>query len=598
MSTTIEELLKNQNAIWDTGNEEKNKNPKSKFPEYLNEAEKYARDIVDEKILSNKYVKLECKRFLDRLYDKNFDYKFNYAKVEKINKTLALLNFATGFKTGHTILSGLHPFQFFVLHNVFCWQHKETKYALINEIYLQIGRKNGKTFLSSLIMIIGLIISDDFSQLYSGAKTRQLAGLIFKEMNDTLAVSPKIDKLFKRTKTYIKCLKTESTFSVVSSEANNSNGTRPQMFLLDEVAVQTDFSLWDALKYGQLSVRNPLSISISTAYTVDNNIFKQQCQYLKEVLTGMKENEHVFGLLFELDDEDLNDWDNPELWSKASPIQMGFPEGRATLIEECQKAKDLGGSKIAEFQSKMLNMWVDDSGAASFISIDDLRKCKLTEPYNWYNREVYIGLDLALTTDNCAVSFVTYDTQLKKYFCKVMCFLPEGMREEKERLEKVTYQRYEKQGYCICTSDNYNNKIVSYMAIEEYIVEVINEFNLKVKGIVSDKFNASATIQNLNNRGFPVFVQEQSSTKICLGTKRLHETLLEQKFNYEFNPLLELNMRNAMMNYDRFNNMYIDKKKSTGRIDIVDAIINCMCRFVEDEVEVQSVYENRDILVF
>jgi phage terminase large subunit-like protein len=57
-------------------------------------------------------------------------------------------------------------------------------------------------------------------------------------------------------------------------------------------------------------------------------------------------------------------------------------------------------------------------------------------------------------------------------------------------------------------------------------------------------------------------------------------------------------MHNAMMNYDRFNNMYIDKKKSTGRIDIVDAIINCMCRFVEDEVEVRSVYETRDIFIF
>ena len=594
----IQELLKKQNAIWDSGNSKRNKEPETKFPERLTEAERYARDIVEGRILSNKYIKLECERFLKRLYDKNFEYKFNYAKVEKINRTLALLNFATGFKTGQTILSGLHPFQFFVLHNVFCWQHKDTKYALINEIYLQIGRKNGKTFLSSLIMIIGLIISDDFSQLYSGAKTRQLAGLIFKEMNDTLAVSPKIDKLFKRTKTYIKCLKTESTFSVVSSEANNSNGTRPQMFLLDEVAVQTDFSLWDALKYGQLSVRNPLSISISTAYTVEGNIFKQQCQYLKEVLTGIKVNEHVFGLLFELDEEDLNQWDNPDLWEKASPIQMGFPEGRKTLMEECQKAKDLGGSKVSEFQSKMLNMWVDDGGASSYISLEDLRKCKLKDSYNWYNREVYIGMDLALTTDNCAISFVTYDTQQQKYFCKVMCFLPEGMREEKERLEKVPYQRYAKQGYCICTDDGYNNKIVSYLMIEDYIVEMVNKYNFKVKGIVSDKFNAAATIQNLNNRGFPVFVQEQSSTKICTGTKRLHETILEQKFYYEFNPLLEINMHNAMMNYDRFNNMYIDKKKSTGRIDIVDAIINCMCRFVEDEVEVRSVYETRDILVF
>ena len=88
--------------------------------------------------------------------------------------------------------------------------------------------------------------------------------------------------------------------------------------------------------------------------------------------------------MFELDEEDLNQWDNPDLWEKASPIQMGFPEGRKTLMEECQKAKDLGGSKVSEFQSKMLNMWVDDGGASSYISLEDLRKCKLKEPYIYY----------------------------------------------------------------------------------------------------------------------------------------------------------------------------------------------------------------------
>ena len=568
---------------------------------YKDEAEKYALSVVNGKVLANKYVKLECERFLKRLQgsrDGTFEYIFNYKKVNKINSALSMLNFPTGFKTGQSILSGLHPFQFFVLHNVFCWEHRETGYALVNEIYLEIGRKNGKTFLSSLIMIIGLIISDKFSQLYSGAKTRQLAGLIFKEMNDTLTVSPKIDKYFKRTKTYIKCLKTESIFSVVSSEANNSNGTRPQMFLLDEVAVQTDFSLWDALKYGQLSVRNPLSISISTAYTVEGNIFKQQCQYLKDVLEGTKENEHVFGLLFELDEEDLNDWDNPELWEKCSPIQMGFPEGRKTLIEECQKAKDLGGSKISEFQSKMLNMWVDDAGASSFVTLDELRKCKMKEDYNWYNREVYVGLDLSLTTDNTAVSFVTYDTTLRKYICKTMCFLPEGNRLEKERLEKVPYGRYAQQGYCICTDDSYNNKVISYRMIEDYVVEIIKKYNLKVEGIVSDKYNATATLQNFEYMGFKTIFQEQSSTKIGVGVKKLQESILEERFAYEFNPLLELNMRNAMCLLDRFNNLYIDKKKSTGKIDIVDAIVNCMCKFAEDEAKIKMVYENKDLFVF
>ena len=62
----IQELLKKQNAIWDSGNSKRNKEPETKFPEHLTEAERYARDIVEGRILSNKYIKLECERFLKR----------------------------------------------------------------------------------------------------------------------------------------------------------------------------------------------------------------------------------------------------------------------------------------------------------------------------------------------------------------------------------------------------------------------------------------------------------------------------------------------------------------------------------------------------
>ena len=459
-------------------------------------------------------------------------------------------------------------------------------------------------------MIIALIISDKFSQLYSGAKTRQLAGLIFKEINDTLSVSPKIDKYFKRTKTYIKCLRTESTFSVVSSEANNSNGLRPQVFLLDEVAVMTDFGLYDALKYGMLSVRSPLAICISTAYTVDDNIFKQMTQNCKDVLDGVIEEdgvENIFSMLFELDEEDLPEWNNFELWYKSSPVQMSFPEGVKTLKQEYAESMRMGGSKISEFQSKMLNMWVDDNGASSFISYDDLRKCCMTsktcatpiESYDWNDREVYIGLDLSLTTDNTSVAFCTWDVKLQKYVAMTMTFVPDEMIKYKEDLEKVPYSRYIQQKYCISCNRRQVNKTIDYLMVEEYIYEIVEKYNLKVKSVVSDQYNAEATIQSLERNGLTVTIQPQSSIHICKGVKRLHEAILSEEFLYEFNPLFEINVRNAKKNFDRFDNMYIDKKKSTGRIDSLDAVINCFCLFVADELVEQSVYERKDgFLIF
>ena len=368
--------------------------------EYRWKAKEYAEDVVSGKELAGKYVIKECEKFLWRLENQNtenFNYRFDTKTVDKVNKILLLLNFATGFNTGQPMLFGMFGFQFFILHNIFCWLENGTDYRLIRKVYLELARKSGKTFLVALIMIIGMIISDDFSQLFSGGKTRDIAGLIFDQMAEILISSPKIDKLFKRTKTYFECLKTHCTFRTISSEANNANGKRPQIYVLDEVATLTDFSLWDAMKYGQMSVRSPLAISISTAYTVPNNIFKQQCENLKNMLDGIVEDDgESFGMLFELDNEDLNNWSNVDNWYKASPMQMPFPEGRKTLMAEYKEAVALGGSKIGEFQSKMLNMWVDDTGVTNFVSYDQLKLCKMNETYNWKNREVYIGTDLSM----------------------------------------------------------------------------------------------------------------------------------------------------------------------------------------------------------
>ena len=453
-----------------------------------------------------------------------------------------------------------------------------------------------KTFLVALIIIIGLIISDDFSQLHSGGKTRDIARIIYKEINDTLDVSPQIDKYFKRTKGYILCKKTKSDFKTVSSEGNNSNGLRSQIAVIDEVATLTDFSLPDALKFGQLSVRSPLMIFISTAYTVPENIFKQQCEDAKLILDGINNDEgveRVFSMLFELDVEDLPNWGNFNLWWKASPVQCSFEQGFTTLKEEYFEAMRLGGSKIGEFQSKMLNMWVDDTSAEQFITTDQLKACMI-DSYDWNNREVYIGIDLSVSTDNTSIAFATWDEIIKKYVVMAMTFLPEDKREEKENKEKVPYSRYEKQGYCISCKGRTVNNTIDYRLVETYIYDTIKKYNFKVKAIVTDPYHINEMKQNFEDKGYKVLEILQRSTHLGGGTELLQNSILDLKFAYTYNPLLEINFRNAKSDRDYQKNLFIDKKKSNGKIDIVDAIIDCFCMFDADKVSKSNVYETEE----
>ena len=124
--------------------------------DYKDKAIEYANDVLSGKIIAGKYVKKECERFLWRMENQNtdefpyiFDNQFidgedNNPIIYRINNILSKLNFPTGFNSGKPILQNLFGFQFFILHNIFGWVHRDTGFRLIQKVYLEIARKNGK----------------------------------------------------------------------------------------------------------------------------------------------------------------------------------------------------------------------------------------------------------------------------------------------------------------------------------------------------------------------------------------------------------------------------------------------------------------------
>ena len=65
-------------------------------------------------------------------------------------------------------------------------------------------------------------------------------------------------------------------------------------------------------------------------------------------------------------------------------------------------------------------------------------------------------------------------------------------------------------------------------------------------------------------------------------TKLLREKILKKEFKYEKNPLLEINFQNARCVYDTNKNLYVNKKKSTGKVDMVVSLINATYLLQQD----------------
>ena len=171
-----------------------------------------------------------------------------------------------------------------------------------------------------------------------------------------------------------------------------------------------------------------------------------------------------------------------------------------------------------------------------------------------------------------------------------MTFIPKDAIDTKSENEKVNYRSMIDQGFCIACDDREDvNNTISISMIVEYIDKFVKENNLKVKAVISDYFRYDIVDRECYTYGYKVIAQKQRAIDLGNGTQKFRDSILNQDFLYEFNPLFELNVRGCKAT-DMNDNLVVDKKKSNWKIDLVDAAINCFCLYHNDEIKNQSIY--------
>lgn len=76
----------------------------------------------------------------------------------------------------------------------------------------------------------------------------------------------------------------------------------------------------------------------------------------------------------------------------------------------------------------------------------------------------------------------------------------------------------------------------------------------------------------------------QHSSVLHSPIKWLRESILNKKFVYNENKLLEINFSNCVQTEDTNLNKYLNKKKSNGKIDMVMAMVNALYLLQQDVV--------------
>ena len=533
----------------------------------------YAEAVTKKRVHAPKYVIKQCRAFLKISSGRDRKYQVDQKRVELIGGLLELMVMPKGLKRGRPISECLGGFQWLFIIAVLCVVYRDNPERRRYETaILEICRKNGKTFLVAVIFILLLFLEPQFSKFYSVAPDGSLSREVQTAIREIIACSPALQDKFKLRRDDIFCKLTESQYFPLNYSTSRLDGKLPNVFLADEVGALPSNYAVEAMRSGQLTILNKLGCIISTKYPKIDNPFEDEVEAAKQALDGGGD-ETIFALLYEPDDK-KNWMTNDVILEHGNPLALEVPE----IMEDLKKKRAAAiafPSKRENFVTKHCNIIYSGIGTETYVPVDALQKCRVGH-IDWSGRTVWLGVDLSITTDNCSVAMVTEEDGT--VLSEVMAFFPEGRIEEKMQEEKVDYCELEAARKCIGCGD----QIIDYAFIEDYVLNLEERYGVEVAGIAYDRANAMSSAQKWERAGYETVVVRQHSDTLHPATKLLKELILERRFQYVDDLLLEINFQNARCTEDTNRNLYVNKKKSRGKVDMVVALINAVYLLQQD----------------
>lgn len=545
----------------------------------MNKAVEYATKVINNEVISPKYVHIQAQKFLDIWNEKDQKYCINHETVNLIEKLLKMLIMPKGLKAGQTLYECSTGYQWLYYISIFGVVHRDNinKRRYQNTL-LEISRKNFKTYTIATTFILLFLLEPKFSKFYSVAPDGSLSKEVREAIAETIKSSPLIyeykgNKRFKILRDYIEFLPKETKFFPLNYTNSTFDGKLPNVFLADEVGALPNNSAIESMRSGQLNILNKLGCLISTKYPTIDNPLEDEVAYAKQVLDGIIEDDSLFALLYEPDD--VKNWETDDnILKQSNPAAQEIPEIWEDLLKKRNKAIAIESAR-ENFLTKHCNIIYQGAGTETYIDVTEVQKCRVAH-IDWSGRQVYLGVDLAMTNDNCAVAMVGVDGD-DNILADVIAFIPEGRIEEKNKFEGINYNEFIRAMKCVACGD----KTVDYSVIEDFVFNIEEKYRVTIMAIGYDRYNALSSAQKWAEKYNTVEIRQHSST-LHAPTKLLKEKIINGEFKYEPNKLLEINFQNAKCTLDTNLNFYVNKKKSNGKVDMVVAMINAVYLLQQD----------------
>ena len=372
----------------------------------------------------------------------------------------------------------------------------ENGLRIFREVFLVMGRKNGKSLLASAIIAYVKYLDGEYgAKIYCLAPKLEQAAIVYDNFYRMVQREPELVELVQKRRSDIYMDSTNSVTKPLAFNAKKSDGFNPHLTVCDEIAswpAEQGRKQYEVMKSALGARKQPMILSISTAGYVNDGPYDELMMRSTAVLMGSSEEKRLLPILYIIDDVDK--WDDINELKKANP-NMGVSVSADFFLEEIAIAKN-SLSKRAEFLTKYCNIkqnstqaWlpydVVDAVADEDLTLEDFRSSYCVG-----------GIDLSQTTDLTACCVVIEKSG--KLYVFVKFFMPENKIDELQQREGVPYRLYVSQGLIQVSGENY----VDYNDCFAWFRMLVEEYEILPLQVGYDRYSAQYLIQQMSQAGF------------------------------------------------------------------------------------------------
>jgi phage terminase large subunit-like protein len=477
-----------------------------------------------------------------------------------------------------------------IIAPVFGWKYRRDHHDLelagtrvVREVFIEIPRKNGKTTLSTGLMLVLLTADGEpGAEVYSAAVDRTGANRILDDAKTMAQVSPALRKRVKPKVGVLTYPKTNGIFRALSKVAEAAHGLNVSGAVIDELHVHRTRDLLDAIVTGTGARDQPLVFIITTADEGrEHSIYAEYHDRTVNAAKRIVRDPSHYGVIWcaaETDDPFAE-----ETIRKANP---GY--GRTVTADYLR-----GQAEKARTTPSYLNTYLrlhlnirkkSEAGLIRLKDWDHISSVQILDESELEDRPCWGGLDLSSTTDLTAAGLL-FPNDAGWFDVLVQFWLPEDNLDRIEHATQVPLRHWQDLGWMRTTEGN----VVDYRPVRTWLEDAARRFDLQQVGY--DPWNATETINELTESGLTMVPVRQGYGSMSSPTKLLEKLALKHMLRHGGNPVLRWNADCLAVIRDHADNIKPVKPgrdRSKKRIDGMVTLINglyCWQRRPVEETE-------------